>query len=117
MNALDRRKQMIEYICQVRHTTYERLCYEFSISKRTAIRDVSELTLSYPIDVKHGKHGGGIYIEEGYYLGKQYLTEEQKDLLNQLKGSVNKNQAAILQSILNKFARPERRWEIWQPNK
>ena len=106
MNSLERRKEMIEYLCQVRHTTYEKLCYHFAVSLKTVKRDILELTLSYPIITKQGKYGGGIYIADGYYLGRQYLTDEQEKLLKELTGTVNENQAKILQQILSKFGNP-----------
>ena len=109
MRASERRQQILEVLCQRRYEKAENLAFEFNVSKRTIYSDILELSLSYPVYTQDGKYGGGIYIEEGYYIGKQYLTDEQKNLLEQLTGKVNGNQAKILESIISKFARPEKR--------
>lgn len=106
ITAMERRQEIIELLCEKRHLTAEFLAEKFKVTRQTIYSDISILTLSYPIDVKRGKETGGIYIAEGYYLGKQYLTDEQKNLLINLKGTVSEEQAIILQSIINKFARP-----------
>ena len=49
MKALERRQSIIEYLCEVRETTYENLMFEFQASKRTIQNDILELSLSYPI--------------------------------------------------------------------
>lgn len=108
MKALERRQRIIELLCQRRYDTYENLAFEFSISKTTIYRDILELSLTYPIFTERGQDGG-VYIAEGYYLSKQYLSDEQKDLLELLKSRVNKNQVKILQSIINKFAVPNKK--------
>ena len=48
------------------------------------------------------------YVAEGYYIGKQYLTDEQEKVLQELTGTVNEEQAKILQSIISKFGSPTR---------
>lgn len=106
MRATERRKLILEIICERRFETASKLAEEFNVTVRTIYNDVLELSLSYPIYTKQGEYGG-IYIAEGYYIGRQYLTDEQKNLLNELTGTVNEEQAKILQSIISKFARPE----------
>lgn len=105
MSAIERRKQIIELLCQRRHDTAENLSFEFNVSKKTIYRDVLELSLSYPIYIEQG-YQGGIYIAEGYYLDKQFLTNEQENLLRELTGTVNESQAKILQQILSTFGNP-----------
>ena len=107
--ANERRQEMIELLCERRYETLTNLANYFSVSKQTICSDISILTLSYPLETKAGRYDGGVYVAEGYYIGKQYLTDEQKELLEELTGTVNSSQAKILQSIISKFARPEKR--------
>jgi hypothetical protein len=47
-----------------------------------------------------------VYVAEDYYLGKQYLRSEEKELLEQLSLSLGDDQKKTLQSIIRRFGRP-----------
>ena len=106
VTALERRQEIIEILCQKRTVKANYLATYFDVSVRTIIRDIEILTLSYPITTKTGKYESGIYLADGYYIGKQYLTDEQEKLLKELTGTVNESQAKILQQIISKFGNP-----------
>ena len=106
--ANERRQEMIELLCERRHETLTNLADYFNVSKQTVCSDIAILTLSYPLETKCGRHDGGVYVAEGYYIGKQYLTDEQEKVLQELTGTVNEEQAKILQSIISKFGSPTR---------
>ena len=101
MNTVERRKAVIEYLCEVRQSTLENLAFEFNVTKRTIQNDILELSLSHPIYTQSGRHGGGIFVDDGYYLGKQFLSNEQKDLLESLLGKVDSKQKKVLETIIN----------------
>lgn len=103
-SALERRQEIIEYLCQVRSTNLMVLCSKFEVSRTTIYRDLAYLTSSYPIFTQQG-NGGCVYIQEGYYLHKKYLSTEQQELLERLKSSVGKEDAETLESIIQKFGR------------
>ena len=105
MRANERRQALLEYLCEVRHSTVENLSFQFSVSESTIRRDILELSLSYPVYTVCGKYGGGVYIANDYYFGKQYLTEEQLELLIFLKSKVGDDQRRILDSIVKKFGK------------
>ena len=105
MTAIERRQAIIEVLCERRHDTICNLAYEFSVSTRTIKRDILELTLSYPIRTVSGKYHSGVYVADDYYLGKQYLSDEQLDLIISLKSKVDDDQQKILESIVKKFGR------------
>lgn len=115
MNAIERRKAIIEHLCEVRQSTLNNLAFEFNVTKRTIQNDVLELSLSHPIYTQSGRHGGGVYVAEDYYLGKQFLSKEQKDVLESLIGKVEGSQKKVLESIIAKFGRPSkggiRKWK------
>lgn len=115
MKTLERRQAILEMLCERRYDTFENLAFEFSVSKMTIYRDVLELSLSHPIYTQSGRHGGGIYVADGYYLGKQYLSNEQKGLLESLVDMVDNKDKKILESIIAKFGAPrEKRKLKWR---
>ena len=104
MNANERRRQILEVLCERRFDTISNLMFEFSVSRATIKRDIQELTLSYPIYTTLG-NGGGV---DGYRIGKQYLTKEQKNLLEKLATRLTGEDFQTMQSILKKFSEPSR---------
>ena len=65
------------------------------------------MTLSYHIYTVQGK-GGGVYVSDGYRLGKKYLTDKQAELLEELSKGLTGNELAVMQSILKTFKEPRR---------
>jgi predicted DNA-binding transcriptional regulator YafY len=105
VTSSERRQAILEALCERRHDKVENLAYEFHVSERTIRNDVLELSLSYPVYTVSGRYHSGVYIADDYYLGKQYLTEEQLELLLSLKSQVGDDQRRILDSIVKKFGK------------
>ena len=105
VTALERRDKIIEILCEKRTVTLNYLSDEFKVAKSTIQNDILELSLSYPIFSKSGI-GGGIYIAKGYYRDKDYLSSKQKETLESLLGEIDEERRNVLESILEKFARP-----------
>lgn len=80
MTADERRRAILEALCQRRHETRENLAFEFGVSKRTIEYDVVRLSQSYPIYTTKGT-GGGIHVMEGYRLDGSYLSAEEQSFL------------------------------------
>lgn len=108
MKATERRQALLEHLCEVRQSTLENLAFEFSVSISTIRRDVLELSLSYPVYTVCGKYDGGVYIANDYFLGKQYLSEKQRNVLESLLPTVDDDQRKVLLSIVSKFGRPSK---------
>ena len=105
MRATERRQAILEVLCIRRSDKVENLAFEFDVNESTIRRDILELSLNYPIYTQTGRYGGGVYVADDYYLGKQYLTAEQQRLLQELTQSVNEAQKEVLKSILAKFGK------------
>ncbi len=104
MTANDRRMAIVEYLCEHRSASREQLQIEFNVCHGTIDNDITVLSCSYPIYTVPGRYGGGVFIEDGYYVGKQYLTEEQESVLRSLAStSLDTKTQATLNSILDKF--------------
>lgn len=105
MTANERRKALLEALCERRHDTRENLAKEFGVSKRTIEYDVLKLSCDYPIDTKRGK-GGFIFVEDWFDLHKGSWTDEQYNLLNKLKDELSDKDKQIIESILKRLNRP-----------
>lgn len=102
MTASERRRAIIEALCQRRYDTRENLASEFGVAVRTIDYDVMALSLDYPIYTVQGK-GGGIYVEDGFRLDRKYLSDEQSELLEALLPTLSGRQAEVMQSIIGTF--------------
>ena len=107
-SALERRQEILEVLCERRRESVENLATEFGVNERTIRRDIEYMTLSYPIYTVPGK-GGGVYVSDGYRLGKKYLTDKQAELLEELSKGLTGNELAVMQSILKTFKEPRRK--------
>ena len=106
MKANERRQALLEHLCEVRQSTLENLAFHFSVSLSTIRRDVLELSLSYPVYTVCGKYDGGVYIADDYYLGKQYLSFEEKGLLESIMPTLDDDQQKLMISIIRKYSNP-----------
>ena len=84
MGASERRRAILEVLCQRRQDTRENLAHEFGVSLRTISNDIDELSRTYPIITTRGKYGGGIKVLDGYRLDRKYLNPAQQHLLKRL---------------------------------
>ena len=108
MRATERRQAILEVLCERRHDTLSNLAFEFKVHLNTIYNDILELSLTYPIYTKTGRYDGGVYVDEDFYLGKQYLSPEQLALLEQLSTKCDKKQQEVLSSIIKKFGRKKK---------
>ncbi|MFI3167102.1 MAG: HTH domain-containing protein [Bacillota bacterium] len=106
MSANERREKILSDICIRRNESIANLMHEYGVSRSTIIRDIQSLSVSHPIYTIQG-NGGGIYVTDGYRLGKQYLKSEQQNLLEELLPTLDCEQAKIMASILKSFAFPK----------
>ncbi len=105
MKATERRQAIFEILCERRHEKIENLAFQFNVSERTIRNDVLELSLSYPVYTVAGRYNGGVYLDDDYYFGKQYLSNEQQKLLESLLSKCNSDEQKTMQSIIKRFGR------------
>lgn len=109
MRATERRQALLEIICERRHEKMDNLAFELGVSRKTIMRDVLELSISYPIYTAAGRYDSGVFVEDDYYLGKQYLSDEQQELLVTMLGNCDENQKKIMLAIIKKFGRKDKK--------
>ena len=100
----ERRRAILEVLCQRRQDTRENLAHEFGVSLRTISNDIDDLSRTYPIITTRGKYGGGIKVLDGYRLDRKYLNPAQQHLLKRLAKTLSGQDRDIMESILRDFA-------------
>ena len=101
----ERRMNILFVLLERRFDTVNNLSIEFDVSVATIMRDIQELSRSHPIITKQGT-GGGIYVADGYRLGRKYLTSKQTTLLEKLSQNLEGEDLATMKEILCMFRQP-----------
>lgn len=107
LSANERRMQILEVLCERKFETIDNLMFEFSASRATIKRDIQELILSYPVYTVQG-HGGGVYIADGYRLGKKYFSQKQSEFLERIAEGLTGEDLEMMKGILKTFKEPKR---------
>ncbi|MCM1220226.1 MAG: HTH domain-containing protein [Lachnospiraceae bacterium] len=108
MTAKERRKVMIEILCQKRHETRSNLASEFGVTTRTIDYDIVLLSMEYPIYTVQGP-SGGIFVAEGFELGRFYLPDKYISVLENMRRKSQGEELEAVEYILKKFKKPEGR--------
>lgn len=104
MDAVERRQQILELLCQRRKDTMQNLAAELGVSERTIRRDVEILTRSYPLETVCGRYGGGVRVADWYHLDCQRMSPKQTALLRRLAADLRGEDLEVMEQILLKFA-------------
>ena len=104
-NTIERRFQILMFLCRHKHETLDNLACEFNVSKRTIRYDIEVLSCFYPIYAVTGTYGG-IYIADGFRLGMKYLTDKQYEILYQISERLDGEEKTVVLGILKTFAYP-----------
>ena len=104
MDAVERRQQIFELLCQRRKDTMQNLAAELGVSERTIRRDVEILTRSYPLETVCGRYGGGVRVADWYHLDRQRMSPKQTALLRRLAADLRGEDLEVMEQILLKFA-------------
>ena len=107
MGADERRREILEILCQRKQDTMKNLGNEFHVSLRTICYDIDELARNYPIATTRGKYKGGVKIADGYRLDRKYLNPKQQHLLKRLSKTLSGEDREIMESILRDFTLKE----------
>lgn len=103
MTAGERRYAILETLCRKRYDTIKNLAIMFGVSRSTVRRDIIFLSCSYPLQTKRGHYGGGVYVEEWFYLDRRFLSPKQIALLKRILPTLDEEDQKILKSILAQF--------------
>lgn len=79
----------------------------FAVGVNTVKRDLIVLSESIPLYTQKGGNGG-VFVDEHWYLGRRYFTEDQSNLLKQLIPGLQPEEQEILRKMLVTFEKPKR---------
>ena len=113
MGTAERRNAIMKALCRRRHDTIHSVASEFDVSERTIRRDIEALSYTEPIYTQTGRYGGGVYVVDGYYMDRMYMTEDETRILNKLYKAVqterdflNARELCVFQGIIANYAKP-----------
>ena len=109
-DTVERRLSIVAALCKRHSDTIGNLAVEYGVSDRTIRTDIASLSYSFPIYTQQG-NGGGVFMDGGYTLGREYLTQEQENLLVKLSRTLSVQDAKTIETILHEFARPRSKKE------
>lgn len=113
LGAAERRKEIMIALCRRRHDTVNNLAFEFGVSARTIRRDIEALSLKEPIYTRTGRYGGGIYVTDGYYIDRMYMSDEESKVLVKIfnfavsHDALDSNELQALRHIIEKYTKPK----------
>lgn len=114
MGTAERRNAIIRALCRRRHDTMANFAAEFGVSERTIRRDIEILSLTEPIYTRSGRYGGGVYIMEGYYLDKLYVSHQELAVLQKVWDAIREHNVVrlddeekrIFEGIIVNYSKP-----------
>lgn len=113
MSANERRRAILEALCERRFDTQGNLAFEFGVSSRTIANDILLLSCDYPIyTVTGGVGGGGVYVEEWYKLDCKFFTDKQLELAERLLPYLEGEDYETMLSMIHTFAPGKRRKKV-----
>ena len=114
LGTAERRLKLIKLLCQRRHETIINLSKEFNVSVRTIQRDIDEISDMLPIYVKTGRYNGGVYVVDGFNVGKMYMSDNEIALLKKVRETyfsgaritLNSQEIETLNKIIVNYSKP-----------
>lgn len=119
MGTAERRYSIMKILCRRRHENIRNLSEEFGVSERTIRRDIEALSYTEPIYTQKGRYHGGVYIVDGYYIDRMYMSDEEIMVLlkvyqfanDQQICALKPNEIAILKKVIDSYTKPSRQKE------
>lgn len=104
-NTTERRQLLLEVLNVRRKDTLKNLAFEFGVSISTIKRDITILSCYAPIYTIQG-NSGGVFLMDGYYTNRQYLSKAQEKAINDIIDGKGVD-IVQLNSILLSFSKPK----------
>ena len=111
MGTAERRLEILKYLCKYRRATMPQLAEMYGVSIRTIQRDILEIesTFHIPIDVRCGKHEGGIYVIGDYSFDRVYMHDDELALLSKVQklvsGKLTDKENTLLSQIIKTYTK------------
>lgn len=108
MNQFERRIAIIRFLSCERHTTMAKLASELDVGIRTIRKDITALSLTFPLLTVRGRYGGGVELADWFHPNAHTLSPKQEELLQRLKPTLEGDDLIVLNSILVQFSSSRR---------
>ena len=111
MGTAERRLEILKYLCRYRRATMPQLAENFGVSVRTIQRDILEIeaTFHVPLDIRCGKHDGGVFVVGDYSFDRAYMCDEELVLLSKIqelvKELLTEQERALLSQIIKTYTK------------
>ena len=113
MGTAERRYEIMKILCHRRFETIGNLASEFGVSMRTIQRDIEVLSRTEPIYTQTGKHNGGVYVVDGFYIDQMYMRDNEIDVLKKLYIAADEqdslltdDEKSLLRSLISQYSKP-----------
>ena len=105
MGTAERRLEILKYLCKFREATMPQLAEMFGVSIRTIQRDILEIEVTFhvPLDIRCGKHVGGVYVIGDYSFDRAYMHDDELALLAKVQTLVNGQLSGEENALLNQI--------------
>ena len=114
METAERRCKIMKTLCRRRHDTISNLAFEFGVSERTIQRDIEILSRTEPIYTQSGRYFGGVYVVDGYFMDRLYMTNAELGVLEKLYIAADENaelltndEKKLLGSLISQYSKPK----------
>lgn len=111
MGTAERRLEILKYLCKARKATMPQLAKMFNVSIRTIQRDIFEIEAIFhvPLDIRCGKHVGGVYVIGNYSFDRTYMHEDEIALLAKIQkivnGQLSDRENILLSQIIKEYTK------------
>ena len=104
LNQFERRNAIIHILNSERHTTMAKLASELDVGMRTIRKDITALSLTFPLLTVRGRYGGGVELADWFRPSAHTLSPRQEELLQRLKLPLAGDDLIVMNSILAQFS-------------
>ena len=104
LRSFERRQLILELLREKGRCSMSELSERCSVSRRTILRDVEELSLYHPIYTCFGRFEGGVYIDKSRSSNKDVLKSTELDALYNLMRYADSEQRSVLESMIKRLS-------------
>ena len=103
LTTYERRESIRLLLVRRKYAKVKDLVDEYGVTKQTILKDIVFLSSRLPITTKTGKCGG-IFLNEEVEAPREYLSQDEENLLLYISKSLNKRERIMISNIINKFS-------------
>lgn len=81
-----------------------KLASELDVGMRTIRKDITALSLTFPLLTVRGRYGGGVKLANWVHPNANKLSTRQEELLQRLKPTLVGDDLVVMNSILAQFS-------------